>query len=302
MKRVFAVTGATGNVGSVVAETLLANGHQVRAIGRSSERLNPLTAKGADVRVGSLGDVAFLTEAFRGAEGVFAMIPPQLKAADFAAYQAQIAKNLAQAATDGGVSKVVALSSIGAQWEKGTGPIKGLHRLEEILNELHAESVVNLRPTFFMENLLMGIPAIKSMGVNGGAAPPDAPVPMIATRDIGVVAAQALEQESSGKVVRELLGPKEYSMREATAILGRAIDKPDLQYVQLPLETIGQALRSQGLSENVVGELLEMYEGMNQGLIRPTEARRPENTTPTTLEEFSETFARAYQTAAVAGA
>ncbi|HEV7843759.1 MAG TPA: hypothetical protein VGO69_08670, partial [Pyrinomonadaceae bacterium] len=100
----------------------------------------------------------------------------------------------------------------------------------------------------------------------------------------------------TGKQVRELLGPRDYTMIEATKILGRAIGKEDLSYVQVPYEQVRQAMLAQGMSESAVDELIELSESTNEGRIIPTEERSAENTTRTTLEEFAEeTFAPLYR-------
>ncbi|HUE81344.1 MAG TPA: NAD(P)H-binding protein [Pyrinomonadaceae bacterium] len=302
-KRIYAITGATGNVGGVVSETLLQRGFAVRAIGRSEERLRPLAHLGAEVRVGSLEDAGFVEAAFEKAAGVFAMIPPNYVAADFSAYQEQIAERLASGVSNTGVSHVVTLSSVGAHLAAGTGPIKGLHKLEERFNQLREVNIVHLRPASFMENLFFGLDTIKSMGINGSALKPDLPIAMIATKDIGAVAADLLANLNfSGKSARELLGPSDITMTEATRALGEAIGKADLKYVQFPYEDVRQALAGLGMSASAIDELIELYEAVNDGLVQPSEQRSPLNTTPTTIEEFSQTFAQAFHSGAAATA
>ena len=101
----------------------------------------------------------------------------------------------------------------------------------------------------------------------------------------------AVSPDFAGKSVRELLGPRDYSMDEATRILGQAIGRKDLKYVQFPYEDTVKALQGMGMSADVANRLVDMNRGFNEGRIRPTEARAPKNTTPTTLEDFSKVFA-----------
>jgi uncharacterized protein YbjT (DUF2867 family) len=291
----YVVTGATGHIGSVLAERLLSSGHKVRVIGRDRKRLEPLAQKGAEPVVGSLDDAGFLTNAFRGSRAVFAMIPPNYTAEDYRKYENSIADSLIAAIRNSGVSHVVALSSLGAEHAEGTGPIKGLRDFEQKLNRLDGVNVLILRPTFFMENLLMGIPAIKAMGVNGSGVVGDVPVPMIATRDIAKYAARAIKELSfSDKRVQELLGPADVSMEQATAVLGKAIGKSDLNYQQFPADNVRQAMIGAGLSPSLVDELVELDSAMNSGLIR-SQGRTAESTTPTTIEEFAPVFAAAFK-------
>jgi uncharacterized protein YbjT (DUF2867 family) len=292
----FVVTGATGNIGSHLAETLLKNGHNVRVIGRSKERLQQFVDQGAKATVGDLADPQFLTESFRGAKAVFAMIPPSFAAQDFRKYQGGISDSLVRAIRDSGVKQVVALSSLGAYQPEGTGPITGLYDFEQKLNGLDGVNVLMLRPTFFMENLYDGIPAIRNMGVNGSGIRPDIAFPMIATRDIAAVAAEAMENSRfSGKQVRDLLGPRDVSMNEATRVIGKAIGKEDLQYVQFPLEAVKQAMLGMGASESLANDITEMTQWLNASEGQFNLVRNQENTTPTTIEEFASDFAAAYE-------
>ncbi len=297
MSHLVTITGATGNIGKALAERLLESGVKVRAVGRSAEKLAQLTAEGAEARVGDMDDTAFLTEAFRGADAVFAMIPADNNAPDFLGRELGIAANLVEALKAAGVSRVVALSSSGASLPSGTGPIAGLHKFEEMLKSLPRLSVVALRPTSFMENFLGSIHLIKSAGINGSSARADFPLAMIATRDIAEVAAEYLTAPAfEGYVVRDLLGPRDYTHREATAILGAVIGKPDLAYVEFSDEDFRQGLLGAGFSESAADAYVEMYTAINDGRIQRTVSRDASNTTPTSLEEFArEVFAPAYQ-------
>jgi len=210
----------------------------VRAVGREAKRLKALVELGAEGCIGEMQDTPFLTQAFHGAEAVFTLIPPTANEPDFRAYQNRIGESLAEAIEKSGVGFVVNLSSLGAHLPAKTGPIMGLRDHEERLNALKGVRSVHLRPTYFMENLLTGIPIIKGMGVMGSPLKPLLSLPMIATRDIAAAAAQILTSAPpKGGSVRELLGPRDYTLNEATAILGKAIGKPDLKYMQFPMRT-----------------------------------------------------------------
>jgi len=300
MASLYVICGATGNVGSKVAKSLLAAGTAVRAVGRERVRLGPLAATGAEPWPGDLGDAKFLSKAFSGAAGVFAMIPPKYDTPDLVAYQNGIGEALVSALERARVPRVVTLSSIGAHLFEGTGPIRGLYDLEKKLDRLGQAEVVHLRAAYFMENLLWNVPVIREHGVNGSPIRPDAPIPMVATKDIADEAARLLTAKTlSGHSVRYLLGPRSLTMTEATRILGHAIGKPNLRYVQFPEEEARKAMSGMGMSDSVIEALLEMQRGFNAGRIRPTQERNASNTTPTTLEEFAETvFAQSYRAAA----
>lgn len=291
----YVVTGATGHTGRVVAEALLAAGKDVLAVGRSKGRLQVLVEKGAQPFVGSVTDAQSMSIALSGAVGAYCMIPPRFDVQDFRAFQRQVSESLAAAVHEAGVEHVVFLSSVGAQHSAGVGPIVGLREAEDRLNALKGVNVLSLRPGFFMENFFTQIEAIRGMGAIGMPMRGDVPLSLIATRDIGEYAAERLlKTDFSGKTTRELLGPRDMTLEEAAGILGAAIGKNGLQYVQVGFDDAEQGLLGMGLSSSAVSALLEMYRGFNDGLVAGAEERSPENTTPTTLEEFSEAFAKVY--------
>ena len=300
MKSPFVICGATGNIGSKIAGTLLGAGEPVRVIGRERVRLGPLAAKGAEPWPGDIGDAEFLAKAFKGSRGAFVLIPPFNDAPDFRGYQERVGEALFSALSKARVPHVVSLSSIGAHLPGGTGPISGLHGLETKLGKLEEAGVVHLRPAYFMENHLWSIPVIRAQGVMGSPVRADVPIPMVATKDIAEAASRLLlEGTFTGRSVRYLLGPRDLTLAEAARILGEAIGKPGLKYVQFPEEETRRAMLGMGMSRSVVEAMLEMERAFNAGSIRPTQGRNAENTTPTTLAEFASTvFANAYRAAA----
>ncbi len=282
-KKIYAVTGATGNVGKVVADKLRAQGHQVRAVSRSTGV--------------ALDDLPALIQAFSGVDAVFLMIPPEIKASDLRKRQNEIGATLAEAVKQVRVQRVVFLSSVNAQFPEGTGPILGLHDMEERLNDSHIAELVHLRPAYFMENHLRGIGIIAHAGFYGTAFKPDTLLPMIASCDIGAKAAELLLEEPFGQPrVRELLGPRDYTMVEAARILGSAIGKPGMNYVQFSYDDARKGMIGAGLSASYADAVVEISRSFNEGKVSGTEKRSAQNTTPTTLEHFAqEVFRKAYE-------
>jgi uncharacterized protein YbjT (DUF2867 family) len=195
------------------------------------------------------------------------------------------------------VKHAVSLSSIGADKPDKTGPVVGLHHFEQRLNRITGLNVLHLRAAYFMENTLAQIGMIKMMGFAAGPLRPDLKLPMIATRDIGAAAAEALLRlDFSGRETRELLGQGDISMAEAAAIIGKAIGKPDLKYRQVPDDQVRAALTQVGMSPNMANLILEMSTALNSGYMRALEKRSAQNTTPTSYETFvAEEFVPRYQ-------
>src|SRR5207253_7869100 len=131
-----------------------------------------------------------------------------------------------------------------------TGPVLGLHNLEQKLNQINGANVLHLRAAYFMENTLPQASPIRQMGSAAGPLRADLKLPMIATRDIGTAAAEALLDPSvRGKQTRELLGQRDLSYAEVATIIGKAIGKPELKYVQLPDDQFRGVLVQMGMSE-----------------------------------------------------
>ena len=293
----YVIMGATGNTGSVVARTLLGLSQKVRVIGRSADRLEPFTKEGAEAFVCDVTDSVALSQAFSGARAIYAMIPPNLTSENYRADQDRVTNAIAQSIKQAGVKYMVSLSSVGADKPEGTGPVAGLHYLEQTLNQIPELNAVHLRAGYFMENTLAQIGTIQTMSITAGPVRPNLMLPMIAARDIGAAAAQALLGLTfTGKQTRELLGERDISMSEVAAIIGRAIGKPDLKYLQLPDEQIRPALTQMGVSLNVANLILEMAAALNSGHMIALEQRSPENTTPTSYESFvAEEFVPRYR-------
>lgn len=281
------ITGATGNTGSAIAEKVLAAGEKVRVVGRSAEKLQRFVAKGAEGFAGDVADADAMTRAFTGATAVYLLIPPSLKVENVAAYQDSVVQSLATAVEKAAVRYAVLLSSIGADQAEKVGPIKGLQRFEQRLNRISGLNLLRLRAGFFMENLFQYIGVIKSMGMIAGTMRGDLASPWIATRDIAAAAAEALwRRDFSGQRTRELLGPRDLTMDEIATLVGKGIGRERLSYSRLPALVLKPAMIAMGLSADVVANMLEMFEGVNQGLITPLAPRSAESTTPTTFEEF----------------
>ncbi len=289
------ITGATGKTGSKLAEILLEKGHKIRVIGRDAGKLKAFTQKGAEAAVGDVADKTFLTKAFSGAEAVYALIPPNLGVADFRAYQAKIGENIVAAIKASGVKYVVNLSSQGADLSDGTGPIKGLHDQEQRLNKLKGVNVLHLRPTYFMENLLMNIDMIKKMNIMGSAVRGDVKFAMIATKDIAAYAADRLvKRDFSGKSVADLLGERDLSLNDAAAIIGTKLGKPDLAYMAFPYEDAEKGMVAMGLTPDMSRLYVEMSKALNDGLFAVNIPRTKQNTTKTAFETFADHFAAVF--------
>lgn len=289
---VHVILGASGNTGSIVADFLLSKRKKVRVVGRDAGRLQRFVRKGAEAFTADVSDVTALTKAFQGARAAYLMLPPIFSREE----QEQQSDAIAKAVKDSGLRYAVNLSSYGAHVPKGTGPIAGLHSAQQKLNAISDLNVLHLRAAYFMENNLAAIEMIDGMGIFGHTLLPDLKLPMIATRDVGEYAARRLlDLDFSGKQTRELLGERDLSMAEVTAVIARGIGKPDLRYQQFPYDQMQQALTQAGFSPKKAAVYIEMFQAINEGVLAAQEPRSPENTTPTSFETFvQDVFVSAY--------
>jgi uncharacterized protein YbjT (DUF2867 family) len=288
----YVILGASGNTGSIIADSLLSKGKKVRVVGRDARRLQRFVRQGAEAFTGDVSDAAALTKAFSGARAAYLMLPPITSREN----QERESDAIAQAVTESGLRYAVHLSSYGAQVPEGTGPVTGLHSSEQKLNAIGGLDVLHLRAAYYMENNLAAISMIQGMGILGHALLPDLKLPMIATPDVGDYAAQRLlDLDFSGKQTRELLGERDLSMAEATTIIARGIGKPDLRYEQFPYDQVQQVLEQMGMPPKKAAVYIEMFKAINAGVLAAQEPRSQENTTPTSFEQFvQDVFTPAY--------
>jgi uncharacterized protein YbjT (DUF2867 family) len=293
----YVITGATGHIGSVISKRLLEQGKKVRVVARSTERLGSLASLGAEPFAADISDKQAIGSALKGAEGAFLMLPPDLGNPDYTAYQGKVIEAIASALENEKTAHVVVLSSIGADKAEKTGPILGLHRLEERLKRISGLNALYVRAGYFMENTLPQAAVIQQMGATGGPLNGDLKISMIATRDIGnFVADQLLRLDFQGHQTQELLGPQDLTMTEVAGIIGKAIGRPDLGYHQISYDQFRGFMVQVGASQRTADLMAEMAEAQNAGHVRALETRSERNTTRTSYEQFvQEEFLPAFQ-------
>lgn len=261
----FVVVGATGNTGSAVVDTLLSKKQPVRVVVRSADKGAGWKAKGAEVVVASLDDVAALTKAFEGAKGVYLMVPPNYGATVWLSDQQARMDRAAEAVKKSGVGHVVYLSSIGGQLPSGTGPIRAVHYGEGKLADA-VKHLTILRPPSFMENWAPVIGVAKAQGILPTFVAPQVKIPTISTRDIGRIGAEHLVSGGQGRTVVELAGPEEYSADQAAEALGGILGKKVVTQ-HAPLSAVVPTYKSFGFSDEAATLFEEMYTAFSTGSV-----------------------------------
>jgi uncharacterized protein YbjT (DUF2867 family) len=293
----YVITGASGNTGHRVAEALLKAGKEVIAIGRDEKKLENLKNQGAKIAVGDLEDTDFLTKTFAGATAVYALIPPKWDLQEeWRAYQRRVSSALSSAIKNAGVKNVVVLSSNGAQLPSGAGPVSGLYEFEQQLKAIEGLNILSLRAGYFMQNLFGLIGMIQGMGAFGYSLRADIKTPLVHTNDIADVATKhllALDFQGFSHVF--VPGQRDLTMPEVAQVLGKAIGKPDLQYIQFSNADAKAGMLQAGIPETIADGYTELFDSLNNGFYLNDYTRTPENTTPTSIEDFAQEFAVAYQ-------
>ena len=260
------ITGSLGNISGPLTVQLIKAAHQVTVVTSSENKRAAIEELGAIAAIGSVEDADFLTKAVTGADVVYTMVPQQAQSNDYKAFIKKIGQNYSTALKAAGITKVVNLSSIGAHLPSGTGPIAGMHSVEEILNKLDGVNIKHLRPASFYYNFYHNIDMIKHMGILGANYPANARMILVHPKDIADAAFEEITQPFTGNSIR-YVASDDKTAGEVTAILGTAIGKPELPWVEFTDEQSIAGMQQGGLSEDVSKNLTEMGTAVRSGIV-----------------------------------
>jgi uncharacterized protein YbjT (DUF2867 family) len=291
----FVVTGSLGNISKPLAEKLVAAGHSVTVVSSKADKTAQIEALGAKAAIGSVDDVAFLTKTFTGADAIYTMVPPNFGSGDWKKYIAGIGENYASAIHASGVKNVVNLSSMGAHMPEGCGPVSGLFFVEKALNALEGVNVKHLRPGFFYPNFLANVGMVKHMGIIGGNYGENATLVIVHPEDIAEVAAEELQSLSfKGRSIR-YIASDEKTTNEVASILGKAIGKPELPWVNFKDEETFGGMVQAGVPEEIAKNYAEMGAAMRSGEMDSDYLKnKPAVFGKTKFEAFAPVFAAVY--------
>ena len=259
----YAITGITGQVGGAVARNLLNANHSVRAVVRDANKGTPWAEQGCEVALAEMNDVDALKAAFTDAEGVFVLLPPNFAPSrDFSETKAIVA-TFYRAITAACPNKVVCLSSIGAQATQ-INLLTQLQIMEQELGDLPM-SIAFLRPAWFMENTAWHVATAQEKGIfQSFLQPLDKPVPMIATADVGRIAAELLQQTWHGRQIIEIEGPHRVTPNNIVQSFAKILDRP-IHAEAIPRDIWEALFRSQGIADPE--PRIRMLDGFNEGWI-----------------------------------
>jgi uncharacterized protein YbjT (DUF2867 family) len=263
----YTITGVTGQVGSAVANELLAAGEEVRVVARNEFKAKPWSRRGAEVAVADLRDASGLSAALRGSRGAFVLLPLNLTSPTVGAEAAQLVDSIGEAVEAAGVPDVVALSSLGAELPRGTGAIGWLHRFENRLRATGAV-VTAVRSGHFQEKARELLGAALAAGIYPVLRDTaDVPIPMVAVRDVGAVIASALREPAPAHRVIDVDGP-EYTERQVAETIASLVGRP-VEVVTIPRPGWVETLVEAGLSTEGAELIAELYDADQRGVLQP---------------------------------
>ena len=288
------ITGSLGNISRPLATTLIAKGQEVTVISSKAEKLEEITQLGAYAAIGSVSDENFLINTFRGADLVYLMVPPDFSVNNFREYIKSVGQHYANAVEAAGVKKVVLLSSIGAHLNHGTGPIAGLHDVEQIFGGLKNLDILILRPAFFYNNLYANIDLIKHAGIIGSNYGADQPIVLVDPKDIAAAAAEKIQEGFSGRSIFYIASDKR-TLSEVALALGTAIGKSDLPWVAFDDTQAYDGMVGAGLPPEIANNYVEMGTAIRSGILwEDFEAKKITPVGKIKLEDFAAQFAAVY--------
>jgi uncharacterized protein YbjT (DUF2867 family) len=290
----FTITGSLGNISKPLAQILIAAGHNVTIISSNADKAKDIEELGATAAIGSVEDVDFLTASFTGKDAVYTMVPPNFGAANIREFISATGKKYVEAIKASGIKKVVNLSSIGAHLDGGTGPISGLHDVEQSYSKLNDVSIKHLRPGFFYTNFYGNIDMIKHAGILGSNYSAETPLVLVHPKDIAAVVAYELQHDFTGNSVRYIASDETLAGNVAGA-LGEAIGQPALPWVEFKDEDALQGMIQAGLPEVMAKSYVEMGDATRQGkLYEHYFNNKPSQLGEIKLNDFAKEFAQAF--------
>lgn len=294
------LTGSLGNIGKPLAQELVQKGHSVTVISSNPDRQKQIEALGASAAIGTMQDTEFLTQTFTGADIVYLMETMEAvgdnfdKSVDFIGQITQIGQSYRQAIEHAGVRKVVHLSSIGADMDQGNGILLFHHNVEQILRHLPAEVAIKfIRPVGFYINMFSFIPTIKRQGAiisNYGGTNKE---PWVSPKDIAAVISEEMDQPFDGRMVR-YVASDEVSPDEIASALGKAINKPDLQWTVISDQELLTNWLTIGFNEQVARGFVELQASQGNGRLYEDYYRNRPTLGKVKLADFARDFAIAY--------
>ncbi|NCI19069.1 NmrA family NAD(P)-binding protein [Clostridium botulinum] len=229
------ILGATGQIGTMLVDNLLEQGQPVKAVIRNYSKAQELKNKGVEVFITDSFEVEALKKAFHGGSSVFLLTPKNRKCENFLNETQMIINNYREAILSSGITKVVGLSSVGAQHKSETGNLVASYMLEHAFSDLKIEQIF-IRPTYYFSNWLGYLELVKEHGILPTFFPPGMELPMIAPSDVARFLSKIMICETSQEKMYEITGPHSYNSSDIAKIFEDVLNRDVILQQLLPEE------------------------------------------------------------------
>lgn len=254
----YIILGATGHVGSAVAEHLLKTNADVTVVTRSREKAASWIAMGAHAAVVDVYDVEALRTVLRNGKRLFLLNPPADPSGDTVQAERDSLRAIVSALEGSGIEKVVAESTYGAQPGSGAGDLNVLFEMEQQLRGMPV-SVTLLRAAYYMSNWDMSLQSAASEGKVYSFYPPQFMLPMVAPADLGRVAAKLLQQAVGQEGTHYVEGPDRYAPSDVASAFAKALGR-SVSAVEIPREAWIPGMMETGFSQAAAASMAKMTE------------------------------------------
>ena len=260
------ILGATGQIGSMLVDNLLKKGQPVRAVIRNGFKAQELKNKGAEVIIADYFDVEALKRAFHGGGSVFLLTPENPECENCLNEIQMIINNYREAVLSSKVTKILGLSSMGAQHESGTGNLMASYILEHAFSDLEIEQIF-IRPAYYFSNWLGYLELVKEHGVLPTFFPPKMELPMIAPSDVAKFLSDVMICSTPQERIYEITGPHAYSSSDIAKIFGDVLNRNVTLQQVLPEEWESTLIQA-GFSKDGANNIILMTKAVIDGKTR----------------------------------
>lgn len=278
------ILGASGQVGSAIVTQLIEKGESVKGVVRDEKKAGKLEKTGAAVAIADVSDLPALVAAFQDGSTLFALTPESGHERNVIGETKDILENYRKALASSPIKKVVGLSSIGAQYETGTGNLVMSYLLEHAFTGMPLKQLF-VRPAYYFSNWMMYLGAVIDNGTLPTFFPPELPIPMVSPEEVAAFVANVIQKEEEDGKIFELTGPAAYSSNDVAQAFSDALGK-EVKAVQIPKEQWESTLREIGFSPDAIRNFIEMTDAVISGKAMPEKKNTVQVKLKTTLKDY----------------
>jgi uncharacterized protein YbjT (DUF2867 family) len=252
----YIILGATGHVGSALAQSLLTQDESVTIITHDIRKKEEWQKMGAIVAVADVHDTDRLRTIFQQGKRLFVLNPPAPITTDTAQQERKSAASILSALTDSAIQKIVCLSTYGAQPGEQLGDMGVLYELEQGLSKTGIPTSI-IRAAYYMSNWDMSLTTAQQAGQVHTLFPPDFKLPMVAPQDIGAVGASLLQEPVEQSGLHYVEGPERYSASDVAAAFSDALGK-NIEVLEIQSNAWMSTLQQAGFSQAAARSMAAM--------------------------------------------